>query len=279
MTVSGSRIESAYSLLFVPGDRPNRFAKAAASGADLIIIDLEDAVAGPDKRRARENAAEWLAQGHDAVIRINPPGTAESDDDSDMAARYAAPVMVPKSEDSVVLAQLVRRMGGRSPLIPLIETAAGVERAAEVCATVGAVRAAFGNVDLAGQLGVVHDDHLALAYARFRLVSAAVAVDMCPPVDGVTTGVRNVDALVADIAHARRLGFTGKLCIHPAQIAAVAAHFAPSESETEVGTHRACRRGFVHRDRRTHGRQADVGTRATHPGRRPSFVRSSFALV
>ncbi|GGI98975.1 HpcH/HpaI aldolase/citrate lyase family protein [Streptomyces brasiliensis] len=231
MTVSRDQIESACSLLFVPGDRPDRFAKAADSGADLIIIDLEDAVAELDKPCARENAAEWLAQGHGALIRINPPGTPESDADAEMAARYAAPVMVPKSEDSAVLADLVRRTAGRSPLIPLVETAAGVERAMDVCAAAGAVRAALGNVDLARQLGVAHDDHLALAYARSKVVSAAAAAGMCPPVDGVTTGIRDLEALTADIALARRLGFTGKLCIHPFQIAPVAAHFAPSENE------------------------------------------------
>ncbi|WP_372349833.1 CoA ester lyase [Streptomyces sp. KL116D] len=231
MTVSRSRIETACSLLFVPGDRPDRFTKAAASGADLIIIDLEDAVAEPDKHDARENAAEWLAKGADALIRINPPGTPESDRDAEMAARWAAPVMVPKSEDPAALSDLVCRSGGRSLLVPLIETAVGVERAMEVCATVGAVRAAFGNVDLAGHLGVAHDDHLALAYARSKLVCASAAAGMCPPVDGVSTGVRDTAALTADLVHARRLGFTGKLCIHPAQVASVAAHFAPSEAE------------------------------------------------
>ncbi|MER5689834.1 hypothetical protein [Streptomyces sp. NPDC002205] len=70
-----------------------------------------------------------------------------------------------------------------------------------------------------------------LAYARSRLVSASAAAGPCPPVDGVTTSVTDMDALTADIVHARRLGFTGKLCIHPAQIAAVTAHFTPTESK------------------------------------------------
>jgi citrate lyase subunit beta/citryl-CoA lyase len=90
---------------------------------------------------------------------------------------------------------------------------------------------AFGNADLSGQLGVAPDDHLALAYARSRLVSASAATGLCPPVDGVTTRVKDPDALTTDIAHARRLGFTGKLCVHPAQIATVTAQFAPTESE------------------------------------------------
>jgi citrate lyase subunit beta/citryl-CoA lyase len=75
MTVSTSRIELARSLLFVPGHRPDRFAKAASAGANLIIIDLEDAVAPRDKDIARGNAAAWLTEGRSAVVRINAPGT------------------------------------------------------------------------------------------------------------------------------------------------------------------------------------------------------------
>ncbi|MER6152914.1 HpcH/HpaI aldolase/citrate lyase family protein [Streptomyces hirsutus] len=231
MTLSRSRLEAARSLLFVPGHRPDRFAKAASSGAGAIIIDLEDAVAAPDKDRSRDNVAAWLGAGNNAVVRINPPGTPWCDADLEVAARYGAPVMVPKSEDPAVLAELACRTAGKCALLPLIETAAGVERATEVCATAGTVRVAFGNVDLSGQLGIAHDDHMALTYARSRLVSASVAAGLCPPIDGVTTSVKDTGALAEDITHARRLGFTGKLCIHPAQIPAVTAHFAPTESE------------------------------------------------
>ncbi|MFA3878590.1 CoA ester lyase [Streptomyces sp. MMCC 100] len=231
MTLSSRRLETARSLLFVPGHRPDRFAKALVSGTDAVIIDLEDAVAGADKDRARDNAAAWLGEGNDAVVRINPPGTPWCDEDLDMAARHGAPVMVPKSEDPAVLADLACRTAGKCLLIPLVETAAGVERAAEVCGTSGAVRIAFGNVDLAGQLGVAHDDHAALAYARSRLVSASAAAGLGAPVDGVTTNVKDLGVLAADIAHARRLGFTGKLCIHPGQIVSVRERFAPTEDE------------------------------------------------
>ncbi|MBD9735842.1 CoA ester lyase [Streptomyces sp. H28] len=231
MTPSRRRLETAHSLLFVPGHRPDRFARAASSGAGDIIIDLEDAVAAPDKDRARDHAADWLGAGHRAVVRINPPGTPWCEADLEMAARHGAPVMVPKAEDPAVLADLAGRTGGACALLPLVETATGVERAVDVCTAPGTVRVAFGNVDLSGQLGVAHDDHTALLYARSRLVSASAAVGLCPPLDGVTTAVRDADALAADVAHARRLGFTGKLCIHPDQVPAVAAGFAPTESE------------------------------------------------
>ncbi|AVH94207.1 MULTISPECIES: HpcH/HpaI aldolase/citrate lyase family protein [Streptomyces] len=227
------RLQAGRSFLFVPGDRPDRFDKAVATGADVVILDLEDAVAAPDKDRAREHVAAWLGTGNSAVVRINAPGTPWCDDDLAVATRFGAPVMVPKSDDPAVLADVARRTAGESFLIPLVETAAGIERAVEVCATNGAVRVALGNVDLAGQLGIAHDDHVALTYARSRLVSASAAVGLCAPIDGVTTAVKDLAALTADVAYARRLGFTGKLCIHPGQVAVVAERFAPTESERE----------------------------------------------
>ncbi|MET7511679.1 CoA ester lyase [Streptomyces albidoflavus] len=231
MTLSRSRVETSRSWLFVPGDRPDRFAKAVASGAGVVIIDLEDAVAAPDKERARDHAAAWLGAGGNAVVRINPLETRWHEDDLRMACRQGAPVMVPKAEDPAALAELACRAAGRSPLVPLVETAAGVERAAELAAVAGVVRLAFGNMDLAAQLGVAPDDHMALTYARSRLVSASAAAGLCPPVDGVTTSVRDTELLTVDVVHARRLGFTGKLCVHPGQVATVAARFAPSEGE------------------------------------------------
>jgi citrate lyase subunit beta / citryl-CoA lyase len=128
MTVSTNQIETARSLLFVPGHRPDRFAKAASAGANLIIIDLEDAVAPQDKDVARGNAAAWLTEGRSAVVRINAPGTPWCDADLDMAASYGSPVMIPKAEDAAALEDIACRTAGRCPLIPLIETAAGVEK-------------------------------------------------------------------------------------------------------------------------------------------------------
>ena len=227
------RLAAARSLLFVPGHRPDRFDKAAASGADLAVIDLEDAVAPEDKEQAREHAAAWLARGNQAVVRINAPGTPWSEADLKTAAGHGAPVMVPKAEDPAVLADLASRTAGRCALLVLIETALGVDRAHAVCAVPGVVRAAFGNVDLSAQLGVAHDDHLALTAARSRVVIASAAAGIAPPVDGVTTAVRDADALAADLTHARRLGYTAKLCIHPSQLPPVAEAFAPSQGELD----------------------------------------------
>ncbi|MFD4709363.1 HpcH/HpaI aldolase/citrate lyase family protein [Streptomyces sp. NPDC058430] len=222
-----TRLAAARSLLFVPGHRPDRFEKAAAAGADAVIIDLEDAVAPDDKDAARRHAADWLARGRDAVVRINAPGTPWWDADLDLVTAFGCPVMLPKAEDPDVIARIAEVCA----VIPLVETAAGIERALDVCCVPGVVRAAFGSVDLATELGVRHDDTLALAYARSRLVMACAAAGVAPPLDGVTTALDDADVLAQDIRHARRLGFGGKLCIHPRQLPAVAEGFAPSDEE------------------------------------------------
>ncbi|WP_317617322.1 HpcH/HpaI aldolase/citrate lyase family protein [Streptomyces antnestii] len=222
-----ARLAAARTLLFVPGHRPDRFEKAAAAGADAVIIDLEDAVAPDGKDAARRHAADWLARGRDAVVRINAPGTPWWDADLDLVTAFGCPVMLPKAEDTDAIARIAEVCA----VIPLVETAAGIERALDVCRAPGVVRAAFGSVDLATELGVRHDDTLALAYARSRLVIAGAAAGVAPPLDGVTTALDDADTLAEDIHHARRLGFGGKLCIHPRQLPAVAEAFAPSEKE------------------------------------------------
>lgn len=236
------KLAAARTMLFVPGSRPDRFDKAAGAAAGAVILDLEDAVAPDDKERARNHVADWLrhggpngeetADGGDfapAVVRINPPGTPWHDADLETVAACGAAVMLPKAGDPEVL----RRAGGGCALIPLLETAAGVERAGELCAVEGVVRAAFGSVDLAAQLGVAHDDLLALTHARSRLVLASAAAGIAPPLDGVTTHLSESGALVEEIQHARRLGFGGKMCIHPAQLPTVDEGFAPSEEELD----------------------------------------------
>ncbi|MFD0513971.1 HpcH/HpaI aldolase/citrate lyase family protein [Streptomyces aureus] len=171
-----TRLAAARTLLFVPGHRPDRFEKAAAAGADAVIIDLEDAVAPDGKDAARRHAADWLARGRDAVVRINAPGTPWWDADLDLVTAFGCPVMLPKAEDPDVIARIAEVCA----VIPLVETAAGIERALDVCCAPGVVRAAFGSVDLATELGVRHDDTLALAYARSRLVMASAAAGVAP---------------------------------------------------------------------------------------------------
>ncbi|OXM75287.1 MULTISPECIES: HpcH/HpaI aldolase/citrate lyase family protein [Amycolatopsis] len=222
-------LAGARSFLFVPGHRPDRFAKAAASGCDLVVLDLEDAV-GPDRKAdAREHVRSWLDDGQRAVVRINAPGTPWSGDDLSAVAGRAAAVMVPKAEDRAVLDAIARRSG--AALIPLIETALGVASAVEVCRADAVVRPAFGSIDLAAQLGVDPASHAALQHARSAVVLAAAAAGCGAPVDGVTTVLDADTVLRDDLAHAAELGFTGKLCIHPRQVPLVNDAFTPSAAE------------------------------------------------
>lgn len=231
MTATTEALATARTFLFVPGDRPDRFAKAAASGADAVILDLEDAV-GPDgKPAARDRVREWLEAGHRAVVRVNAPGTRWFDDDLAMAAGRAKALLVPKADDPAALEFVARELPSGTGIIPLIETAAGVVRATAVCAAPSVIRPAFGNVDLSAQLGVDHTRAEALAHARSALVLAAAAAGCAAPIDGVTTAIRDEAALRADVEHAAALGFTAKLCVHPGQVAAVNDGFAPSAGE------------------------------------------------
>jgi citrate lyase subunit beta/citryl-CoA lyase len=223
-------IGAARTLLFVPGDRPQRFAKAAAAGADGILLDLEDAVAAADKAAARDHVRRWLASGAVGAVRINAAGTPWHHDDLALVAEYGCPVMVPKAAPET-LPDVVATLPDGTPVLPLIETAAGIQRAAEICAVDGVVRPAFGSVDLAAELGVAHDDQLALAAARSLLVLGAAAAGVAAPIDGVCTSIDDEGALIDELRHGRRLGMGGKLCIHPRQIEPIHRALAPTEDD------------------------------------------------
>jgi citrate lyase subunit beta/citryl-CoA lyase len=216
-------LTAARTLLFVPGDRPDRFAKAAAAGADGVVVDLEDAVAPADKDAARAHAVAWLAAGNEVVVRVNAVDTPWYE--ADVAALAGSPIMLPKAERAAD----VERTG--PVVVPLVETAAGLAAAREVCAARGVVRVAFGSIDLAAQLGVDPGSHRALLHARSTLVLAAAAAGCAPPLDGVTTALDDPDVLRRDTEHAVELGFTGKLCVHPRQVGPVHAALRPSEED------------------------------------------------
>jgi citrate lyase subunit beta/citryl-CoA lyase len=222
--------EWARSFLFVPGDRPDRFDKAGATGADCVIIDLEDAVAPDAKASALAHVLSWLASGGHAVIRLNGVGTSWHDAEVAALADTDAVVMVPKAQSVDDLAAIAARLGGER-VIALVETARGIRDADLVCAAPGVFRVALGNVDLSAELGVDPDSHVALAYARGRLVIASAAAGIAAPIDGVTTTLDSADRLAADLAVTRELGFGGKLCIHPRQVESVNQALRPTEAE------------------------------------------------
>lgn len=234
-------LRAARTFLFVPGNRPDRFAKAEAAGADVVVIDLEDAVAPDDKDAARSDVAQWLSSGHAAVVRINGADTQWFDGDIAMLAAVGinnpagaaegvgAGAMLAKAEASEIVSRVAT--ASNAPVIPLIETAVGVLNAPGIAATPGVARIAFGAIDFAAELGVDPDDREALLHARSTLVLASAAARVASPVDGVTTALRDAEKLTDDVGYAARIGLRGKLCIHPSQVAAVHDRLAPTDDE------------------------------------------------
>lgn len=225
-------ISAARSFLFVPASRPDRFPKAMASGADRIIVDLEDAVAPAEKVAARQHAANWFGAGNPpAVLRVNAADTRWFADDIQLAARFRLPVMLAKAEIAETIADLSASTG--ASVIPLIETAEGLRCVAGIASVPGAVRLAFGSIDFAAELGVDFADREALQSARSALVYASAAARIAAPIDGVTTAINDLRVLSSDVAYAARLGMTAKLCIHPHQIDAVHQHFVPTPEQIQ----------------------------------------------
>jgi citrate lyase subunit beta/citryl-CoA lyase len=208
--------------LFVPGDRPERFDKARASGADAIVLDLEDAVSPARKAAAREAIAAALRAGGRWVVRINDAASPWFADD--LALLAAAPadsveVMLPKAESPAPVAA-VRAVRPRAPVLALIESARGVTQVEAVAAAPGVSRLVFGTLDFALDLDLdITDDPAGLACAASRIAIASRAAGLASPIAGVTPEIHDDTRLLADLAWARRLGFGAKLCIHPRQIA------------------------------------------------------------
>lgn len=221
----------AISWLFVPGSRPDRFAKAVASGAGAVILDWEDAVAPGEKDAARRATLDWLGTGS-AWVRVNGVGAATHRADLDALAGGPAGlrgVVLPKAEPDAVVA-VREALGADVPLVALVETARGVVEIERLAASGLVGRIAFGSVDYALDVGSDESDE-SLAYARARIVTASRAFGLPAPVDGVTAEVADLDLAGRDAGRARRSGFGGKLCVHPAQVPVVEAAFLPTDAE------------------------------------------------
>ncbi|MFC5828432.1 HpcH/HpaI aldolase/citrate lyase family protein [Nonomuraea insulae] len=223
---------SARSWLFVPGDRGDRFAKASASGADVVVCDLEDAVAAEAKESARAEVARRLGAGGAACVRINAHGTPWYDADVSALAgmRGLRAVMLPKAEDPRVLAELGDVLGLDTSVVALIETALGLHRAHDLASVRCVTRLAFGSIDFALDIGA-QEAPTPMLFARSSLVVASRAARVAAPVDGVTVDLDDISIVEAEAVTAVRLGFGGKLCIHPRQVSTVNAAFSPSEEE------------------------------------------------
>ena len=225
--------------LLVPGHRPERFAKALASGADAVIIDLEDAVPLDAKLAARAALmAAWpdfdLAQRARLLVRVNPFGTTWHQADLSAVASLTGlgAVMLPKAESPEQIAHAVQTSG--LPVLPLIESAEGLGQMDCMARSPGVLRLVLGHIDLQADLGLsCGPDEAELAPVRLALVVASRRAGLPSPVDGVTTATTNAEVLARDAQRSRRFGMGAKLCIHPAQVDGVHQALAPTDAECD----------------------------------------------
>ncbi|WP_314172290.1 HpcH/HpaI aldolase/citrate lyase family protein [Streptomyces winkii] len=229
------------SALYVPGDRPDRLAKALGRGADAVIVDLEDGVAPGAKEDARVTVADWLASlpsansrtGPEIWARINPGRQGLADLDA-VALPALTGVMVAKTE---TVGDLVAVSGAlvSAPwiaLCPLLESAAALLSAPLIARGPRVTRMQLGEADLRADTGIEPGlDERELLWPRSQLVVACAAARLAPPLAPVSTDFRDLDALRRSTLALKRLGFGGRACIHPAQLPVVNEVFTPSAAE------------------------------------------------
>jgi citrate lyase subunit beta/citryl-CoA lyase len=217
----------------VPGDRTERFDKAASSGSDEVICDLEDAVSPNRKPYARDEVFHWLANGGEAWVRINGFGTKWHPDDLDVLTGAAGlrGFVVPKAEAPDDLTRLAREVQPYE-IVALVETARGIYHAYELAQCPGVSRLAFGSIDFAEDIGA-KESVRSMSLARATLVLASRVGGIASPIDSVTSAIHDVEVIETEAQRAREIGFGGKLCIHPAQIRPIANAFRPTTSDVQ----------------------------------------------
>ncbi|PZH00637.1 CoA ester lyase [Streptomyces sp. NTH33] len=232
--------------LYVPGDRPRVVAKALASGADVVVVDLEDAVAPDRKEYARAATAELLGEPppvpvHVRVNAVDGPLAA-----ADLAAVAPRPGLAGLRLPKVTSAEQVVRVAAHAkaarspspadgpgpPLYALLETALAVERAYAIASAHPSLRGvSIGESDLRADLGVQQDS--GLDWSRARVVVAARAAGLAPPAQSVHPDIRDLEGLAVSCAHGRALGFLGRAAIHPRQLPVIERAYLPTDRELE----------------------------------------------
>lgn len=235
------------SWLYVPGDRPERFEKAVAKGADAIVLDLEDAVSLDRKVEARSLVADWVRNGDhgraQVWVRVNQ-GAMGVEDSAIVAIPGLMGICVPKVDDpselthiNQVLSAAEKKHGlaeGQWPVIPLIESAVGLTRLNSIVSAQRVVQLQVGEVDLAADLGLSGDVDLHLAPIRSRIVVASVASGILSPIGPVSTEFRDLDAFRSSTQTVIGQGFVGRACIHPDQVTIVNEMFTPTSEQLSV---------------------------------------------
>lgn len=223
--------EIARSWLLVPATRPQAFDDAAASRADAVILDIEDAVDPLNKPRARTDVADWLQAGGAAWVRVNDATSSFWADD--LAALHGIPnllgVMLAKTENADQVEGTASALGGNTPVIALIESAVGIEEASNIARANGAFRLAFGSGDFRRDTGMSADAE-AMAYPRARLVVASRVGNLPGPIDGPTVG-SSLPLLREHSAITVSMGMTGKLCLAPEQTHVVNEVISPTPTD------------------------------------------------
>jgi len=214
--------------LYVPGSRPDRFDKAAATAAE-VILDLEDSVAPGEKEAARHAVAAWLPTYDGPVqVRVNAPGSV------DLAADLAAlPADVDLRLPKVQSPDGLTPVAGRR-VHALLESALGVENALAIARAPEVVSLGLGEADLAAELGLDGDE--AFAWVRSRVVVACAAACLPAPMMAAYPAVRDLDGLAQSCRRGRRLGLWGRTAVHPSQVAVIRAEFEPSAAEVAWAT-------------------------------------------
>lgn len=238
-------INALQTLLFVPANRPERFDKALASGADAIIIDLEDAVPAAEKDAASGTLATWLDSqpANSVLIRINGTGSPWFNQDTNLCRSAAvAGIIVPKADDPAALKELAHIT--EKPLLPFIESAVALARLNEIAAAPGVTRLLFGKLDLALDLGMDYpppaDEALnetAFLYARSQLVMCSRVHGLAAPIDAIYTAIHDAKGLTDYARQGMRLGFSGFLLIHPAQVAPAQKALTPTSAQISWARH------------------------------------------
>jgi citrate lyase subunit beta/citryl-CoA lyase len=222
------------SYLFVPGNRPERFEKARAAGADAVIFDLEDAVPHGEKEAARVSVIAELDSARPAYVRINAADTVWFLDDIAALANHSgvAGIVVPKAETREHVCAVLANAHAGVAVLPIVETARGFSNLDILCNSPKVARILFGTLDFQIDLGIEGDEE-ELTMFRSSIVLASRCANLAPPVDGVSTAIEDASVVEAEARRGRRFGFGGKLCIHPRQVGAVHSAYSWSDAERD----------------------------------------------
>lgn len=223
------------SALFVPATRPELIPKAIATGADRVIVDLEDAVLENLKEQARDNLERFLSDRPDApiLVRVNAPDHWAHVADLELCRRHTGVigVLLPKAESAE---HVLTAANTQKPIWPIIESAKGLAELQAIAQAQGVERLSFGSLDLGLDLNLTTGSHAAeeiLSHARYAVLLATRVAGLAPALDGVFPSIQDTVGLHSTVQFARDMGFGGALCIHPSQVAIIHQALKPSPEE------------------------------------------------